>query len=98
VTNAHVVYQATNVKITLLDGRVFPAVSIQTDLNNDVAVIKIDATGLQAVTIGDSSILSLGQPVAAVGNSLDPGLRITSGVGKPSSRYLFLCDHESSNG
>ncbi len=80
VTNAHVIDNATNIKVTLDDGRVFPAVTVQSDLNNDLAVIKIAATGLQAATIGDSSKLNLGQSVAAVGNSLDMGIRVTGGL------------------
>lgn len=80
VTNAHVVYNATNIKITLADGRVFPSVDAQSDINNDLAVIKIAANNLTPASIGDSANLQLGQMVAAVGNSLDMGVRVTGGL------------------
>ena len=79
VTNAHVVYNATNINVTLADGSVYPATVINTDLTNDLAVIKISATGLQAASIGGSSNLAVGQSIGAVGNSLDQGVRFTGG-------------------
>jgi serine protease Do len=79
VTNAHVVYNATDIQVTLVDGIVYPATVVQIDLNNDLAVIKISATGLKAASIGDSSKLVMGQLIATVGNSLDRGIRFTGG-------------------
>jgi len=79
VTNAHVVYNATDIKVTLADGSVYPAAIVQTNLSDDLAVIKITASGLQPASIGDSSKLAIGQLVAAVGNSLDEGVRLTGG-------------------
>ena len=80
VTNAHVVNNASNIQVTLSDGSVYSAESVKTDINSDLAVIKISASGLTPASIGDSSNLKAGQRVAAVGNSLDMGIRITSGL------------------
>jgi serine protease Do len=79
VTNAHVVYQATNIQVTLADGSVYPATIVQTDVSNDLAIIKITAPNLKAASTGDSSKLAIGQSVGAVGNSLDQGVRFTGG-------------------
>jgi len=80
VTNNHVVAGGTSVKVVLPDGSSHTATSVKTDPSKDLAVIKIDAQGLPAVTIGDSSKLQLGQPVAIMGNALDMGIRVTVGV------------------
>jgi len=80
VTNDHVVSGAQNIVVSLEDGRIFKAVSVTTDPINDLAVIKIDATGLPAVTIGDSSQLQLGMRVIAIGNALGEGIRVTGGL------------------
>ncbi|MBQ9458841.1 MAG: trypsin-like peptidase domain-containing protein [Oscillospiraceae bacterium] len=70
VTNYHVIESANNVKVTLYDGREFDAKIIGGDADYDVAVLKIDATGLQAVTLGNSANLQIGESIAAIGNPL----------------------------
>ncbi len=80
VTNNHVVDGAVSITITLSDGSKHNSTAVKTDFNQDLAVVKINAQNLTAAKIGDSSALKMGQPVAAVGNSLDMGLRVTSGV------------------
>lgn len=79
VTNSHVVADATSIKITLADGRSFPAISVQIDPVSDLAVVKIDARNLPAATVGDSDKLQTGQPVAAIGNALGLGINMTGG-------------------
>ncbi len=79
VTNNHVVEGATDIKITLGDGRTFPAVKVSTDSLTDLAVVKIDATGLPAAKVGDSSKMQVGMLVAAIGNSLGRGISMTGG-------------------
>ncbi|MBE6908179.1 MAG: PDZ domain-containing protein [Ruminococcaceae bacterium] len=70
VTNYHVIDSATTVKVTLYNGDTYDAKIIGGDEDYDIAVIKIDATGLKAVTIGDSSKLQIGDDIAAIGNPL----------------------------
>ena len=70
VTNNHVVEGATSVTVKLYNGDEYDAEIIGADEMNDVALLKIDATGLQAVTIGDSDQLEVGEEVIAIGNPL----------------------------
>ena len=70
VTNYHVVEDAETVKVTLYNGETYDATYIGGDKDYDIAVIKIEASGLQAVTLGDSSTLSVGDRVLAIGNPL----------------------------
>ena len=71
LTNKHVVSD-TSAKYTVLtnDGKTYPATVLARDPSQDLAVIKIDATGLPTVTLGDSSGLELGQTAIAIGNAL----------------------------
>lgn len=70
VTNQHVVKGATAVNVTLYNGDTYPAKVVGGDSDYDVAVLKIEATGLQAVTMGSSASLSVGDTVLAIGNPL----------------------------
>lgn len=70
VTNYHVIDSANDVKVTLYDGKEYEARVIGGDSDYDIAVLKIDATGLQAVTIGNSATLQIGDDIAAIGNPL----------------------------
>ena len=82
VTNNHVVEGATSIMITLNDGTSLPAdmANIKADEFTDLAVLKVDANGLPAVAIGDSSKLREGEWVVAIGNSLGEGIRVTQGI------------------
>jgi serine protease Do len=80
VTNNHVVEGAENVTVTLDDGRVFSAATVRTDPLTDLAVVKVDAQNLPAVSLGDSAMLSIGDWVVAVGNSLGMGTSATQGI------------------
>ena len=70
VTNQHVVSKATEVKVTLYNGETYTASVIGGDSDYDVAVIKIEATGLSPVTLGDSTKINVGDSVLAIGNPL----------------------------
>ncbi len=70
VTNYHVVKDANTVKVTLYNGDTYDARYIGGDEDYDIAVIKIDAADLQAVTLGDSDKLNVGDHVLAIGNPL----------------------------
>jgi serine protease Do len=82
VTNNHVVEGATSIMITFNDGSSLPVdlKSVKTDTLSDLAVLKVDATGLPAVKIGDSTKLREGEWVVAIGNSLGEGIRVTQGI------------------
>ncbi|HSW57965.1 MAG TPA: trypsin-like peptidase domain-containing protein [Dehalococcoidales bacterium] len=80
VTNNHIVSGASSITITLDDERSFQAVIVRSDPMSDLAVLKIDATGLRAAKIGDSTQLKVGQWVMAMGNSLGKGISATSGI------------------
>ncbi len=70
VTNNHVVEGGQNIRVCLQDGSEYEATLIGTDSYSDLAVIKINATGLPAATLGTSSSMTVGDPVFAVGNPL----------------------------
>ena len=70
ITNNHVIEGASNIKVTLHDGTEYPATLVATDSLTDVAVIKIDAQDLKAVTFGEMSNLNVGDAVVAIGNPL----------------------------
>lgn len=80
VTNNHVVSGATNITVTTSDGKTFPAQVINTDPVTDLAVIKINATQLKSMKIGDASKLRSGDWVLAIGNPLGEGIVATQGI------------------
>ncbi len=79
-TNAHVVAGADTVSVVLKDGRRFKGEVIGSDETTDVAVIKIDATGLPTVKLGDSDRLLPGQAAIAIGNPLGLDNTVTQGI------------------
>jgi len=80
LTNHHVVDSATKVHVVLADKREFDAKVVGTDSDADIAVIKVDASGLPAVTIGDSSRVEVGDVVLAIGNPFALGQTVTMGI------------------
>ncbi|MFN0121527.1 MAG: Do family serine endopeptidase [Blastocatellia bacterium] len=80
LTNNHVVEDAEKVEVKLTDGRELPAKVIGTDPASDVAVLKVEATGLPALTLGDSDKMEIGDIVLAVGNPLGIGQTVTMGI------------------
>ncbi|MBN2074628.1 MAG: trypsin-like peptidase domain-containing protein [Dehalococcoidales bacterium] len=80
VTNNHVVADSDNVTVTLSDGRIYQAETVSTDSLTDLAVIKINATGLTVLPVGDSSALLVGDGVVAIGNALGQGISATAGI------------------
>jgi serine protease Do len=79
VTNNHVVTGAQTIAVTLDDGSTFTAEEVRTDPLTDLAVVTIGAEDLPAAEIGNCEILKVGQPVAAIGNALGLGIRMTGG-------------------
>jgi serine protease Do len=79
-TNNHVVEDAQSIYVELADGRTFPANIVGNDTLSDLAVIKIDAANLTYTYWGDSSLLSVGEWVLAIGNALGEGITATEGI------------------
>jgi len=80
MTNAHVVDGADEVLVTLVDKREFKAKIIGVDKRTDVAVVKIQATGLPAVKVGDVSRLKVGEWVMAIGSPFGLDNSVTAGI------------------
>ncbi len=101
LTNAHVVDEADTVTVTLKDGRNFTGRVLGQDTLTDVAVVKIQASGLPAVSIGNSEQLRPGEWAIAIGNPLGLDNTVTAGiisgtgrssadVGVPDKRINFI--------
>jgi serine protease Do len=80
MTNAHVVEGADEVVVTLTDKREFKARIVGADKRTDVAVVKIDTTGLPAVKVGDVSRLKVGEWVMAIGSPFGLENTVTAGI------------------
>jgi serine protease Do len=86
MTNAHVVDGADEVIVTLADKREFKAKTIGADKRSDVALVKIEATGLPTVRIGDVSKLKVGEWVIAIGSPFGLESTVTAGIVSAKSR------------
>jgi serine protease Do len=80
LTNNHVVEGSDKVKVEMPDRRAFTAKVVGTDPETDLAVVKVDAKDLPTLVIGDSDAVKVGDVVLAVGNPLDVGQTVTSGI------------------
>ena len=81
LTNYHVVEGSNSIKVTTYDGTSYDAQLIGYDESNDIAVLKIDATDLTPVVLGDSDTLNVGDTVVAIGNPLgELTFSLTTGV------------------
>jgi serine protease Do len=80
VTNLHVVNNARAVQVQLADGRILPAKFVGADGPSDIAILKIEAEGLQPLAFGDSDKVNVGQMVFAVGNPLGLQETVTQGI------------------
>ena len=80
VTNAHVVGTSTTFQVTLSNGKVYPGTLVGSYVPDDIAVIRITATGLTPAVFGDSSQLSVGDFVLAMGNPLGLQSSVTEGI------------------
>jgi serine protease Do len=86
MTNAHVVQGADDIIVTLPDRREFKAKLIGADRRTDVAIVKIDASGLPAVKIGDSGRLRVGEWVIAIGSPFGLENTVTAGIVSAKAR------------
>ena len=93
VTNNHVVNGATSIQVTLNNNQQFEATVVGTDPATDVAIIKVDATGLPTIPMGDSDKLRLGEWVLAIGSPLGAQLRSTITAGIVSAKGRSMPDN-----
>ena len=94
LTNNHVVDGADEVKVALQDGREFTAKVVGRDPKSDVAVIKISAKDLPALTMADSDKVEVGDVVLAIGNPFGIGQTVTTGIVSAKSRGNMGLDYE----
>jgi len=88
VTNNHVIEMAEDIKVSLADGRTVNAELKGADPSTDIAVLKIDVTGLKALSFSDSEMLQPGQIAIAIGNPLGLQHTVTAGVVSALGRTL----------
>jgi serine protease Do len=88
VTNNHVVDGATEIRVTLSDGRELSAKVLGRDPKTDIALLKVEATGLPAIPLGDSSRLQVGEPVMAIGNPFGLEQTVTTGIVSATGRVI----------
>lgn len=81
ITNNHVVENAKEIQVELLDGSAFPATIVGSDALTDLAIIKVtEEVGLPYATLGDSPQLAVGEWVVAIGNALGEGISASQGI------------------
>jgi serine protease Do len=95
ITNNHVITnsrgnQASNIQVTLHDGRTLDAEVVGRDPRTDIAVIKVDAQGLTAIPLADSDEVLVGDVVFAIGNPLGVGRTVTGGIVSATGRAIGI--------
>lgn len=88
ITNNHVVENADSIKVSFVDGRRVSAEIKGADPSTDIAVLKIDESGLKAMPLADSSTLQVGQIAIAIGNPMGLQYTVTAGVVSALGRTL----------
>jgi serine protease Do len=94
LTNNHVVEEASEINVTLADGRELEAQVVGRDPQTDIAVLKIEATDLPALTLADSDQIEVGDIVLAVGNPFGLGQTVTTGIVSAKGRATLGLDYE----
>ena len=95
LTNNHVVDKATDIKVSLSDGRVYEAKLIGKSPDIDIALIKIDAQGLPSATLGDSDEIEVGDMVIAIGNPFGLSHTVTSGIVSAKGRVIGIGPYDN---
>lgn len=96
VTNHHVIEDATTLKITLHNKRIFDAEVIGLDPQTDLALIKIDAQNLLALPLGNSDLLDVGEWVLAIGHPFNMNSTVTAGIVSAKARAIDILGDEYS--
>lgn len=98
LTNEHVIEDANSITVAMYDGTSYPARVVGYDAGNDIAVLKIDATGLTPVTLGNSDALEVGDEVVAIGNPLgELTFSLTKGNVSALNRAVTLSSNVTMN-
>ena len=98
LTNYHVIEDANTIKVSFVDGTSYDAELVGGEEENDIAVLKIDATGLTPVIIGDSDNVRVGEQVVAIGNPLgELTYSMTSGIISARDRSITMENGEVMN-
>lgn len=93
LTNNHVINGANSVKVRLRDSTEYDATIVGSDSDNDIALLKVNATGLSPATFGDSNSLAVGDYVVAIGNPLgELGGTVTDGIISALARKVTIED------
>jgi Do/DeqQ family serine protease len=92
LTNHHVIDGAEQITVELTDRRTFEAELVGSDPPSDLAVLKIGATDLPTLTLGDSERVRVGDVALAIGNPLGVGQTVTAGIISAKGRYTGLSD------
>ena len=92
LTNHHVVDGASEIKVETTDNRTFTAKLVGSDPPSDLAVLKVEASNLPTLSMGDSDRVRVGDFVLAVGNPLGIGQTVTSGIVSAKGRFTGLSD------
>jgi serine protease Do len=90
LTNNHVVENADKVHITMDDGREFDAKVVGADQYTDIAVVKVEATGLPYMQLADSDKIEVGDVTLAIGNPFGVGQTVTSGIVSATGRAMGM--------
>jgi serine protease Do len=90
VTNNHVIEDANEIEVTLNDNSTFTAKIVGTDPSTDLAVLKIDAKGLQPLQFGNSDEIQVGEWVLAVGNPFNLTSTVTAGIVSAKARNINI--------
>jgi len=90
VTNNHVIDKATTIEVTLNDKRTFKAEVVGTDPSTDIALLKINATDLPPMPVGNSDDLKIGEWVLAVGNPFNLTSTVTAGIVSAKARNINI--------
>ena len=80
LTNNHVIEGGDTIELVTADGRKFPAKIVGTDPDTDIAVLKVEAEKLPAITLGNDEVLQVGDAVLAIGNPFGVTNTVTSGI------------------
>jgi serine protease Do len=88
VTNHHVVDGAKTIEVALSDGRKLPGKVVGSDAETDVALLKIEASGLPTIPLGSSRAVKVGEPVMAIGNPFGLDHTVTVGIISGTGRII----------
>jgi len=96
LTNRHVVEGSESLKATLADGTEYPATVVKISDTQDLALVKVDATGLKPATIGDSNAIQVGQTAIAIGSPLGTFTdTVTKGIVSAINRTITVQDEQT---